>query len=146
LKEVNALKKFVDLIDDQKLTTVNSEIDEWSLKYKHLSILDENGNISQQWLNEDNNYNEISEIVSRIEISSNRWALFQFDSKNQLVKLDLLEKNNNTKIIMNDLSTIKPNEERISKFGQSIYIIATVASVIFLLASIALLIVKIGNL
>jgi hypothetical protein len=28
LKEVNALKKFVDLIDDQKLTTVNSEIDE----------------------------------------------------------------------------------------------------------------------
>lgn len=143
--EVKELQKFVELIDDKKLITINDEIGEWLSKYNGLSVIDEKGNISQKWLSEDENYNDISTTQTRIEISANKWATFQFDGKDQLVKLDLLEKNDNTKVIMNSLSTIKSHEEKIAKFSQALYIIPAIASIFFLLVSVILLIIKIGE-
>lgn len=145
MSEVKSLQRFIDLIDDARLTNVNAEISEWLSKYNYFSVIDENGGISQQWLVEDENYNEISSVITRIEMSANKWATFQIESKDQLIKIDLLEKNDNTKVIIDSLSTIKPHEEKIGKFSQLLYVIPAITTVIFLLSVVVLLILKIGE-
>lgn len=144
--ELKSLQKFIDLVDDKRLLSVNDEIIEWLSQHNNFSVLDGKENISQHWLAEDEDYNYISSIGTRIEICSNKWASFQLESKDQLVKIDSLEKNDNTKIILDGLMTIKPHEEKIGKFSQSLYIIPAVMSILFLLTAIILLVIKIGEL
>ena len=146
MHEIKVLEKFTELIDDQRLFNVNKEITEWVSQYNNLSIINEKGNISEEWLNEDENYNEIYGVNTRIEMSSNKWAAFQFTSKDQLVKIDSLEKNENAKVIIDNLSTIRNHEEQISKFSKLLYVIPAIAGIFFLLLSIILLVIKIGEL
>ncbi len=142
--EIENLKEFSYLIDDQKLNISQKEIEEYLANSDFVSILDEKGKISNKWLSEDKNFLQIIDYEKKLKNLSNTWTTFQIVSKDQIDKLDDLIK---SKKIYEEFQNYRIEEldesQIVSKPFKTIYLISMITSLVMLVVLIIFLILQI---
>ncbi len=142
-EEVEGLKDFSNLIDEQKIANNQTEIDENIASNNFVSILDSSGRISNDWLIQDKNYVQLNETENKLVHLSNTWTSFQITSKDQIDKLDELLK---SKKIYEDFQKyqIIPLDENqvVTRQYKTVYITSLCVSLVLLLITIIFLVVK----
>ncbi len=142
--EIENLKEFSSLIDDQKLNTSSKEIEEYLSKSDFVSILDEKGKISNKWLSEDKNFLKIIDYEKKLKNLSNTWSTFQIVSKDQIDKLDDLIK---SKKIYEEFQNYKIEEldesQILSRPFKTVYLISMIISLVMLVVLVIFLVFQI---
>ncbi len=142
--EIENLKEFSNLIDDQKLNVSQKEIEEYLANSNFVSILDEKGKISNKWLSEDKNFLQVIDYEKKLKNLSNTWTTFQIVSKDQIDKLDDLIKSRKIYEEFQNYRIEELDESKIvSKPFKTIYLISVITSLVMLIVLVVFLVLQI---
>jgi hypothetical protein len=139
MAEISAISQYMSLIESKRINDLTGEINEWNAKFVTHSILDDTGNISKRWLNEDANYSRYATNKERLEILQNKWSDFQITSKDQVGRLEQLSQNENKQVITNDVNAVINYDNASGTHNKLLYIFPIVFSLVFLIVMVALL-------
>lgn len=142
--EIEKIREFANLIDEQKLSKISNEIKDYSSSTDFVSILNKDGTISEKWLLEDKNYVEISSNAPKLSNLATNWASFKIVSKDQIDKLDQLIKSKKTFDEFQNYKIIPLDEDNIeTKPLKKVYLSSLVICLFFLITMIVLVVIKI---
>ena len=86
-KEFNTVKEFADKINSEKKTTNVNLIGDFLAKYAKSSIIDKNGNISEEWKVNIEHYPELQRANKEVEKCQKSLIEFQTNAENLLDKV-----------------------------------------------------------
>jgi hypothetical protein len=140
---VEQIFDFSRTIDDERAKILRDEIAEWTNSRSRLKIMDENGNVSKQWLGSDDDFKKLAENKEKIESSYKKLEKYKEDNltsnanNNIDSKLNELDIQKNLELI----KTIKPLPETETQTSshkkQYLIFIACVIITIVVLISLA---------
>ncbi|MDR0857331.1 MAG: hypothetical protein LBM76_03035 [Mycoplasmataceae bacterium] len=141
--DVEQIFDFSRTIDDERAKILRDEIAEWTNSRSRLKIMDENGNVSKQWLGSDDDFKKLAENKEKIESSYKKLEKYKEDNltsnanNNIDSKLNELDIQKNLELI----KTIKPLPETETQTSshkkQYLIFIACVIITIVVLISLA---------
>jgi hypothetical protein len=122
------------------------EIKDWANAHQPQLIINEKGDISKSWLNEDVNYRSLVNVQEQITNLGAKWTNFQLTSKDQVNKLDQLSKESSNSVVFENINSV--NEFKLTKQSHNkvMYIVPSVLSVILIITMIVLVIIKVMEL
>jgi hypothetical protein len=141
--EVETLNEFMKLIEQNKMTDLMGEIKDWANLHQPHLIIDDKGNISKKWLNEDSNYRSLENAQEQITNLGAKWTNFQLTSKEQVNKLDQLSKDAGNSTVFQNINSV--TEFKITKRSHNkiMYIVPSILSIILIIAMLTLVIIKV---
>jgi hypothetical protein len=122
-----------------------NEIQEWSNSHQAQLIIDDKGNVSKKWLNEDINYKKIASYKEQITNLGDKWSNFQLTSKDQVNKLDQLSKDTENSIVFENINNVNESMQNKKSRNKIMYIIPSILSVILLICIIVLVVIKVAE-
>jgi hypothetical protein len=141
--EVETLNEFMKLIEQNKMTDLMGEIKDWANLHQPQLIIDDKGNISKKWLNEDSNYRLLENAQGQITNLGAKWASFQLTSKDQVNKLDQLSKDAANSVVFQNINSVTEFKTTKRSHNKIMYIVPSILSIILIIAMLTLVIIKV---
>ena len=137
-KEFSKVKEFADKINTEKKNTNINQIGDFLAKQAKSSIIDNTGNISEDWKNNIENYQQLNKINEDVEKCQTNLVEFQTNSEKLLSRVNASVQETNNVSQIKDFAITKYVKTPENKKMKVVYLSILIALALFLVIAIIL--------